>query len=140
MFDAFTRRRALAVAVGALMAFGMMLSAGSAQAAGIPICGAWTDLGPDLSARTCVEAYASSLEVWTEIQNSTGGNQMVKIQQYLNGSDNKLGNCTLVVAVRGQEQCGRFWLERKTGFAQAKAVVQSDYASGVILLSPMVAT
>lgn len=139
MFAVSTRRRALAVAAGAMMAGGMVLGAGTAQAAGGPACGAWTDVGPSLSARTCVDVHASSLELWTEIQNSTDGNQFVHVKQYGNGFNNQVGECYLIVAPGSQGLCGRFYGHRQAGFSQALATVASDYDQRIVL-SPSVGT
>lgn len=148
MFAVSTRRRALAVAAGAMMAGGMVLGAGTAQASGGPACGAWTDVGPNLSVRTCVEVHASSLEVWTDIQNSTDGNQGLSITQYgqhvpamatTNGAV-VAGSCYLVVAPGTQGLCGRFYAQRTAGFAQATADVKSEYVTLTTVYSPSVGT
>lgn len=149
MLEVSTRRRVFAVAAGAMMAAGMIFSAGTAQAAGGPNCGAWTDIGPKLSVRTCLDVHSSSLEVWTEIQNSTDGNQYVHVVQYGNTvlamttrpakPDVIAGECVLVVAPATQGLCGRFYAQRTAGFDQASAVVTSNYDTRTIY-SPSVGT
>lgn len=139
MFAVSTRRRALAVAAGAMMAGGMVLGAGTAQASGGPACGAWTDVGPNLQARTCVNVLASSLELWTDIQNATDGNQFVHVKQYGDTFNNQVGECYLVVAPGSQGLCGRFYGHRNAGFAQALAYVDSSYDRRIVL-SPTVGT
>lgn len=139
MFAVSTRRRALAVATGAMIAGGMVMGAGSAQASGGPACGAWTDIGPNLSARTCVDVHASSLELWTDIQNSTDGNQFVHVKQDSDNPQNQVGECYLVVAPGTQGLCGRFYGHRDAGFAQAVAWVESNYDHRMVV-SPSVGT
>lgn len=139
MFEISTRRRVLAVAAGAVIAGGMVFGAGSAQASGGPACGAWTDIGPNLTARTCVEVHPSSLDVWTDVQNSTDGNQFVRVTQ--NGATGAgAGACVLVVAPGTQGLCGRFYAQRVAPFAQATAIVTSDYVTSITVYSPSVGT